>query len=61
MKPYQDLIEIYSQPGCDPDVVLSFLSWAPEYEVGALERCSILRATLETVVNRLRILEDTRG
>lgn len=59
--PFEHSIKVYSESGCDPDDALSFLSWVPDSEITDQERCHILRATLETVMDRLRALENTRG
>ena len=54
---YLDLIAKYSDPQPLPEDALCFLTWASENEVTDTERCAILGATLETVPERLKVLE----
>ena len=40
-----------------PEDALCFLDWVPEHEITDRERCMILRAALENVLERLQALE----
>ena len=57
MSYYQDEIDDYSNARCPPEEALSFLNWVPDRDITDRERCAILRATLETVLDRLQALE----
>ena len=54
---YLDLIAKYSDPQPLPEDALCFLTWVSDSEITDTERCMILRATLETVFERLKVLE----
>lgn len=59
MSYYQDDIHNHSNAKEPPEDALSFLSWVPEREITDRERCAILRATLEVVLERLQKLENS--
>ena len=54
---YQDEIGDHSSARRSPEEALSFLNWVSDSEITDTERCMILRATLETVLERLKVLE----
>ena len=54
---YRHQIDEFIDSKRPPDEALCFLTWAPDQEVTDRERCLILRAVLEVVLERLVILE----
>lgn len=54
---YQHDIDAYTNGRRPPEDALCFLDWVPEREITDRQRCMILTATLQSVLERLQALE----